>query len=76
MEPPQLQELEQSSPTDLGARRRARRMLRRAGICGLEWQGLILTLMVRSRSESWLRRALRRPLAGHLKMVWSCQTES
>ena len=44
-------------------------MLRRAGICGLEWQGLILTLMARSRSESWLRRALRWPLVGHLKMV-------
>ena len=65
----QLQELEQSSPTDLGARRRARRMLMRAGICGLEWQGLILTLMARSRSESWLRRELRRPLVGHLKMA-------
>ena len=51
-------------------------MLRRAGICGLEWQGLILTLMVRSRLESWLRRALRRPLAGDPRMVWSCQTES
>jgi len=50
-------------------------MLRRAWICGLEWQGQILTLMVRSRLESWLRRELRRPLAGHLRMVWSCQTE-
>ena len=50
-------------------------MLRRAGICGLEWRGLILTLMARSRSESWLRRALRRSLVGHLRMVWSCQTE-
>ena len=50
-------------------------MLRRAGIYGLEWQDLILTLMARSRSGSWLRRALRWPLVGHLRMVWSCQTE-
>jgi len=51
-------------------------MLMRAGICGLEWQGLILTLMVWSRSESWPRRAPRRPLSGDPRMVWSSKTES